>query len=167
MKVGGQIAYTEHTIEDLITRIKDRFLSNAILRQIDVYDGAQNLQLEGAPLRVVFVQADGEIRFGAIRCDGSFGTYIDTVEAHIWGVEPSKDYGQDACLSAKGIASEIAGAASLDWGQFISGDAIAISQETHVLKYGENMIMTIRLQCPMYHVDTTTKAAYGGAKPGV
>lgn len=167
MKVGGQIGFTEHTIEDLITRVKDRFIANEVLRSISIYDGWQDDQLSGSPPRIVFVPADGEIRFGGIRADSAFGTYIDVVEAHVWGLQDGKDYGQDSHLSAKGIASEIAAAASLDWAQFLTGDAITISNNTHVLKYGEHLVMTIRLQCPMYHVKQTTAYAFGGAKPGV
>lgn len=167
MKVGGQLGFTEHTIEDLITRVKDRFVGNEVLREIAIYDGWQSANLEGSPPRIVFVPVDGEIRFGGIRADGAFGTYIDAVEAHVWGLQDGKDYGQDSHLAAKGIASEIAAAASLDWAQFLTGDAITISNNTHALKYGEDLVMTIRLQCPMYHVKQTTAYAFGGAKPGV
>jgi hypothetical protein len=167
MKVGGRIGYTEHTIEDLITRIKDRFKADEVLRQIQILDGWQHLQLEGTPPRIVFIPADGEIAFGGMRFDESFATFTDAVEAHIWGLETGKDYAQDACLAAKGIASEIAAAAYLDWGQYITGDAISISKETHVLKYGESLVMTIRLKCPMYHVTKKQALANGGAKPGV
>jgi hypothetical protein len=167
MKVGGRIGFTEHTIEDLITRVRQRFIDDTELRKITILDGWQDNQAEGSSQRIVFIPADGEITLGGIRCDGSFGTYTDVVEAHIWGLEDGKDYGQDSHLAAKGIASEIAAAVSLDWGQFLTGDAITVSKETHVLKYGEHLVMTIRLQCPMYHVNKKTAPAFGGAKVGV
>lgn len=168
MMIGGQIGKTAHTIEDLITCVKARFAANATLRNVTVLDGHQNLQLEGAANRVVFVVGNGEIRFGAIRNEpGSFGTFTDVVNAHIWSAETGKDYGQDQCRAAKGIATEIAAAAYLEWGAMISGDAIDVAQNTHVLKYGETIVMTIRLKCPMYIVDQSVQRHHGGATTGV
>jgi hypothetical protein len=164
MIAGGRIGYTEWTIEDLFTRVKERFAVVESLRDVVILDGPQNLQAEGAPQRIVFVVGDGELRFGAHRgSNDEIGTLTDVCEAHIWGAEEGKDYGQDQCIAAKSIAVELATAAYLEYSGMISGDAISIAQNTHVLKYGEQIVLTIRLKCPIKKVTGKTKLPVGGA----
>lgn len=167
MKVGGRIGETHYTIEDLWIAIKERFRLDPVLAAIEFYEGHQHLNLELTTARVVFVQAQAEIAFGAAWASaGGIGMLTDACEAHIWAVAetPAEDYRQDQVIPAKAIAIEMMTAASLSYSGHVQGGTIDVASDTHVLKYGEMLVLSIKLLCPIYKVKTSTALHVGGAR---
>lgn len=170
MIVGGRIGQAPYSIEDLWVRVKALFAADDILSLVEFREGHQYLQeWEGVHGRIVFVQAPYEASFGAIRgSGGEIGSIIDVCNAHIWGITPDKDYvGPDQGIAAKSLALEVCAAAYLSFSGMVQGGTVDVASETHVLKYGESCILTIRLRCPIEKVSAERALHIGGAEIGV
>jgi hypothetical protein len=163
--VGGRIGQVPYSIEDLWVRVKARFADDAVLQSVVFRDGHQYLEEEDGGNRIVFVQDDPELSFGAVRGGrGEIGTLTDACKAHVWGVEQAKDYGLDQGIAAKSLVVELCSAAYLEFAGMIAGGIISVSMTTQVLKYGEHCIVSIRLRCPIEKVTTMTALHIGGAE---
>jgi hypothetical protein len=161
--VGGRIGQTPYSIEDLWVAVKMRFSADAVLKDITFREGHQYLEENSGGNRVVFVQDGPELSFGALR-SGEIGTLTDVCKAHVWGVEPTKDYRQDQGVAAKSLLLEVASAAYLEYGAMVKGGTVEVSSSTHALKYGEQFVMTIRLLCPIEKVTPERALPIGGAE---
>lgn len=169
MNVGGRIGQTPYSIEDLWVAVKARFAADSVLRSVEFREGHQYLQeWEGSVGRVVFVQDDPELSFGAIRGGkDEIGTLVDACKAHVWGVEATKDYRQDQGIAAKSLVLELGSAAYLEYSGMVAGGAVSVSADTHVLKYGEQFVVSIRMKCPIEKVTPERRLHIGGAETRV
>lgn len=168
MIVGGRIGKVPYSIEDLWIAVKARFAADDVLRAVKFREGHQYLEEESGGNRIVFVQDDPELSFGAIRgSSGEIGTLVDSCRAHVWGVEATKDYGLDQGIAAKSLMIELCSAAYLEYSGMIVGGTISIAMTTQVLKYGEAGIVSIRLKCPIEKVTAEKALHTGGAETRV
>lgn len=159
MIVGGRIGQAPHSIEDLWVAVRERFTTDSVLQSIVIKFGHQFLKENRGNARVVFVQDASEFTFGAVRGgNGEIGTLVDTCKAHIWAVTPTKDYSIDQAIAAKALALEVCTAAYLSYSGMVEGGTIDVSTETHVLKYGEQLVVSIRLKCPIEKVTPEIRA---------
>lgn len=169
MIVGGRIGQAPYSIEDLWVRVKERFAADDVLKSVVFREGHQYLEEQGKPPRIVLVQDDPELSFGAIRgSKGEIGTLTDACNAHVWGLNPGKDYrGPDQGIAAKALVIELATAAYLEFSGMVSGGIVSVQSTTQVLKYGESCIVSIRLRCPIEVVTDEIRLPIGGAETRV
>jgi hypothetical protein len=162
MKLSGALGYTKRSIEDAWVEIQQLFVAAG--RSTEFLFGPQNEALEGAGNRVLFEQIDSEIKFEAQEAGkGQIGTLYDSCVARCWGVDADKDYSIDQGIAAKSLAVDVAAAFYLSFSGKAKGGTVAISNETHVLKYGEQYAVTLMLPCPIYQTETATKLITTGA----
>jgi hypothetical protein len=168
--VGGRIGQASRSIEDLWIAVKERFAADDVLRAVTFEEGHQYLAPDrGKPPRIVLVHDDPELSFGAIRAErDGIGTLTDACKAHIWGVNPGKDYrGVDQFIAAKALAIELCTAAYLKYSGMVTAGIISVASTTQVLKYGESCIVSIRLRCPIERVTDEQRLPIGGAETRV
>jgi hypothetical protein len=167
--VGGRIGQTSRSIEDLWVRVKERFAADDVLRVVTFREGHQYLEEQGKPPRIVLVHDDPELSFGASRAErDGIGTLTDACKAHIWGLNPGKDYrGPDQFIAAKALAIELCTAAYLEFSGMVTAGIIAVASTTQVLKYGESCIVSIRLRCTIERVTDENRLPIGGAETRV
>jgi hypothetical protein len=164
----SRLARTSRTVETLITRVKDRFGADEVLRNVEVLDGLQNAEAEGSPPRLVFIVGTSELVFANL-CQqaGAFATLIETVEVRAWGLETDGDFGQNARIPAVELIKDVAACAHLEYAANITGGPIEPAKETHLVKYGEYLSLTLSVKCPVYHVDPSVPAMIAGGTNGV
>lgn len=164
----SELAATSRTVETLITRTKDRFKDNAVLKSVQILDGWQQEAANGAPPRIVFIVGESEFVFANL-CNekGAFGTLIEKVEVRAWGLVEGGDYGQDARLAAIELLKDVAACASLEYGANVTGGPIVPESQTHVLKFGEYLSLTLSVKCPVFLKNTSVPAHTAGGTVGV
>lgn len=155
MKLSGNIGFTKYSIEDAYVRIQERFSSAGAATVF--HFGAQNEAMDGAPNRVVFVQADSELAPASKA--GELGTLVDSCIAYCWGFAEGKDYSLDQHIAVKSLAVDVAAAFYLSFSGHTRWAQIVPANETRVLKYGEHYEVHMRLHCPIYTVDSSTNLA--------
>jgi hypothetical protein len=166
---GGAIGRTSNTIEDLWVRVKEQFAEKPALAAVVFREGHQYIEENDASPRVVFVQDDAELSFGAFRGGSNqIGTLTDACKAHIWGVNSAQDYdGPDQGIPTKSLMIELATAAYLAFSGMVKGSTMSVEMTTHALKYGESGVLSIRLVCPIEKVTEEKAIAIGGAGTSV
>lgn len=164
----SRLARTSRTVETLITRVKDRFGADEVLRDVEILDGLQNEGQNGSPPRVALIVGNSELVFANL-CNqkDAFATLIETLEVRAWGLEPEGDFGQNARIPAIELLKDVAAAISLEYGANASGGTVEPAKETYTTKYGEYLFMTVQLKCPVYHVDPSVPAHTAGGTIGV
>jgi hypothetical protein len=164
----SELARTSRTVETLVTHVKDRFLANAVLRNVEILDGLQNEPLNGAPPRLVFIVGDSGLQFANLcNVKGAFATLLETVEVRAWGLVVGGDYGQDARLAAIELLKDVAVVAHDSYGANVTGGTIEPAKETHAVKYGEYLALTLTVKCPVYRVESSVPAHSAGGTNGV
>lgn len=164
----SRLARTSRTVETLITRVKDAFGADEVLLNVELLDGLQNAELNGAPPRVVFIVGNTQLVMANLcAVKDAFATLVETIECRIWGLEAEGDFDQNARIPAIELAKDIAAVAHAEYGANVSGGTIEPARETHVTKYGEYLVLTLSVKCPVYRVDNSVAVQTGGGTNGV
>ncbi len=166
MMVGGRIAKLEHTMEDTWTRIVDVFAERGV--SCTFLFGPQNREAEGAPPRIQFERTNGTARLSGTRAsNGEFAQIVQACDARIWGLQAGEDFEKHQSLAALGLLTELVGAfyavAPRYPGEEGSGLSVEYSNETHVLHYGEQFLVSMSFLSPVKWVTNEEFLAIGGA----
>ncbi len=166
MRVGGKIATLEHTMEDTWTRIVDLFAAKGVTCKFTY--GHQNRELtNNVPPHIHFERASGSASLSGTRSsNGEFAAITQVSTAHIWGLQRGEDFGKHQCLDALGLLVELMGAFYAVAPRYPSaegqGVAFEYSNETHVVRYGEQFIATFQFVAPLKWATNETSLAIGG-----
>lgn len=164
----SELARTSRTVETLITHVKNRFGANDVLRNVVCLDGLQNAELNGKPPQCTFVVGSTQVVVANLcNVPGAFATLLETLNVHIWGLKTNGDFGQDARLAAIELAKDILAVAHDQYGANITGGTIEPARDTHVVKYGEYLVMQLTVKCPVFRADNSIAAPRGGGTVGV
>ncbi len=151
MMVGGVIAKCAHTIEDVWVSVQEVFKTAGI--ECEFLFGEQNRELNGKPPRIVFERAPGSFQFAAGRMGkGELALISDACVARVWGREATRDYSFDQARAAIGLVVELIGALITVAPRVpngVNGLEIDFSTDTHVIKYGEQFVVSIRVAFPV------------------
>jgi hypothetical protein len=165
MMVGGKLAKLEHTMEDTWTRVVDVFAERAI--ECAFTFGAHDRELNTAPPRIHFERAAGNATFGGTRSGGNeFARIIQAADAYVWGLQAGEDFEKHADLAALGLVAELIGALYIVVPRYPGDEdsfAIEYSNETHVLKYGAQFVVSFQFMAPLKWVTAEQHLAIGGA----
>ena len=164
MMVGGRIATLEHTMEDVWTRVVDLFAARTVDCKFTF--GAQDRNLETVPPHIHFERTGGSFQFAGTRAsNGEFVRFVQSCDAYVWGLLPNEDFEKYQAMAALGLVVELIGALyavapSYDGG--LNGLEIEYADETHVLKYGAQMILHFQFLAPLKWVTAEQFALIGG-----
>ena len=167
MRVGGKIAALEHTMEDTWTRIVDKFAERGVLCKFTF--GPQNRESMGrTPPCIHFERASGTASFSGLRAsNGEFAAITQVGTAHVWGLQRGEDFGKHQSLDALGLLVELMGAFYAVAPEYPSaedrGREFEYSNETHLVRYGEQFIATFQFVAPLKWVTNEEWLAIGAA----
>ena len=164
--VGGKLAKLEHTMEDTWTRVVDVFAEKTI--ECAFTFGARDRELmSNVPPHVHFERTAGNATFGGTRSGGNeFARIVQASDAYVWGLQAGEDFEKHADLAALGLVSELIGALYLVASRYPGDEdsfAIEYSNETHVLKYGAQFVVSFQFMAPLKWVTAEEHLAIGGA----
>jgi hypothetical protein len=165
MMVGGKLAKLEHTMEDVWTRVVDVFAEKTI--ECAFTFGAHDRELNNSPPRIHFERTAGNATFGGTRSGGNeFARLVQASDAYVWGLQAGEDFEKHADLAALGLVAELIGALYIVVPRYPNdedGFEIAYSNETHVLKYGAQFVVSFQFMAPLKWVTAEEHLAIGGA----
>ena len=168
MRVGGKLATLEHTMEDTWTRVVDLFAEKSITCKFTF--GPQNRELTGSvPPHIHFERANGTALLSGTRAsNGEFAAITQVSTAHIWGLQRNEDFGKHQSIDALGLLVELMGAFYAVAPRYPSaeggGVAFEYSNETHVVRYGEQFIATFQFVAPLKWATNDESLAIGGVE---
>lgn len=165
MMVGGKLVKLEHTMEDAWTRAVSVFAERAI--ECEFTFGAPDRELtSNVPPHIHFERIAGVATSGGTRSGGNeFARIIQAANAYVWGFEAGEDFEKHADLAALGLVAELIGALYIVLPRYPNDEdsfAIEYSNETHVLKYGAQFVVSFQFMAPLKWVTAEEHLAIGG-----
>lgn len=165
MMVGGRIAKLEHTMEDVWARVVDVFASRAVTCDFTFnhYDHNRN----DVPPHIHFERTPGSCQFAGTRSgSGEFARIIQASNAYVWGLQAGEDYEKHQALAALGLVVELMGAIYAVAPRYpddgLNGLEVDYSDETHMLKYGAQFVVSFQFLVPLKWVTDEEFRAIGG-----
>lgn len=151
MMVGGRIAKCEHIMEDVWTSVVDTFASSSIECMFTF--GAHDRELNTVPPRIHFERTGGSFQFAGTRFgDNACATIGQSSDAYVWGLQEGEDFEKHADVAALGLVVELIGALAAVVPTYPDGKnglEITYSNETHVLRYGAQFVVSFQFLAPV------------------
>ena len=166
MSAGGVIAIAQIALVDRLKSVRDLLVSKAVIANDRVFLGSQYVEENANPPRITFVPSGLTPSTAPLEMsnrDGGSNKW--ECKAHIWALNTDDDYGFEQFAALESLLTELQGALRIVAGGRFAMTTITISDETHVLKYGESAEFSFAFQTNFQMVPDTVSIPIGSTTP--